>query len=70
MVKAKCPSCSTLINLGHKPWIDQRITCPECDTFLEIIKINPPILDWVFIDEENIVDSEYLYDENFFERHC
>ena len=49
---AKCPSCLIKVDIGRNPRPYQRIKCPDCDTALEIIKINPPVLDWVFGNEE------------------
>jgi hypothetical protein len=66
----KCPSCYTRIELGPKPRQFQRIVCPECEVDLEIIKTNPPLLDWAFDYDENYYDnSDFQYDDLSFERH-
>ena len=56
-VFVKCPSCLSKIDLGPKPKPYQRQVCPECDTSLELMKIDPPVLDWAFSDNEEFYDN-------------
>jgi alpha-aminoadipate carrier protein LysW len=48
MATAFCPNCDGEIRLGPQPRIGQRVTCPDCDTELEIIELDPPELDWIY----------------------
>jgi lysine biosynthesis protein LysW len=49
---AICPSCAIKIDISHNPSPYQRIICPDCGAFLEIVKIDHPVLDWFFGNEE------------------
>ncbi len=49
---AKCPSCSIKMDIGKNPRPYQRLICPDCGSDLEIVKIDPPVLDWAFGNEE------------------
>ena len=59
----KCPSCGEYIYLGDRLKIRQRIICNSCDDSLEIIKLDPVILDWVYISERgnHYFDDEFEY---------
>jgi len=56
---AKCPSCLIKIDIGRSPRHYQRIICPDCDAHVEIIKIDPPVLDWAFGSEEFYDDMSF-----------
>ena len=61
---AKCPSCDNKVKLGQKPRIGLRIICPECEAVLDILRLNPPLLDWAFENGEDYYDGgDYLYAE-------
>ena len=55
----KCPSCGEYIYLGDRARIGQFITCSSCEDELEIIRLNPIILDWAYIPR----DDSYGFDE-------
>jgi hypothetical protein len=57
----RCPSCGEYTYLGDQMWIGQQITCNSCDDTLEIIKLDPVILDWVFISD----NGNHYFDEEF-----
>lgn len=59
MVIAKCIACNQDIVLarGSRKWT--YVTCQHCGKRLEIIQINPPLLDWPLSEEEEIVDNYY-----------
>lgn len=69
-IYAKCPSCVSRLNLSRKARFNQRIVCPDCEAVLEIIRLDPPLLDWPLEDGE-IYNSgfapDYLYDDIYFE---
>ena len=56
----KCPSCGEYIFVGDRPRIHQLITCRSCEDQLEIIRLDPIILDWSYIPNE---DSYYFAEE-------
>ena len=56
---AKCPSCLIKIDIGRSSRQYQRIICPDCDAQLEIVKIDPPVLDWAFGEEEFYDDLSF-----------
>ena len=43
-----CLDCDHEIDLTHQLTVGQRITCPNCGVELEIIKLEPLELDWVY----------------------
>ena len=43
-----CLGCEREIDLGPSPEVEQRITCPHCGVMLEVIKIDPLELDWIY----------------------
>lgn len=48
-----CPECESLINLGEKPVTGQKVTCPDCGGYLEVVGVDPIELDWVFADYDS-----------------
>ena len=65
---AKCPSCLAKVRFGPKPRIGKRFLCPECEAYVEIVKMNPPLLDWAFEQDKDYNDSfDYQYDPVSFE---
>jgi hypothetical protein len=64
MASAACASCETQIEVGRKPVVGQRVTCPSCDEVMEVVWLQPVELDWA-IDEDDYDDDEddYDYDE-------
>jgi hypothetical protein len=68
-INAKCPSCYNKVTFGYRPHVHQRITCPICNTALEVMRINPPLLDWFYeSDRDYDIDGDYLSDEISFEK--
>jgi peptide subunit release factor 1 (eRF1) len=45
---ASCPSCKEKIYVGENPKVGKFIDCKFCDEQLEIVKVNPVILDWIY----------------------
>jgi lysine biosynthesis protein LysW len=45
---ATCPACGSAIHLRKIPRKGQFITCFECDTMLEVVRLAPLQLDWAF----------------------
>ena len=59
MIVAKCIACNHDIVLarGSKKWT--YVTCQCCGKKLEIIQINPPLLDWPLTEVDDILDDYY-----------
>ena len=47
MAFAYCPDCASRIHLGRRPWLGQPAFCDHCEADLEVVRLNPPELDWV-----------------------
>lgn len=64
MAFAYCPDCAMRIYLGRRPWLGQPVFCDNCDADLEIVRVNPPQLDWVdeLVDIEEPREEELLWD--------
>jgi len=43
-----CVHCDYRIDLGLRPQEGQRVHCPQCGAYLEIISVQPLELDWVY----------------------
>lgn len=53
MAIAKCIACNRDILLASKPRKWSFVTCQHCGRRLEIIRVNPPLLDWPLNEEED-----------------
>ncbi|MGA9193294.1 MAG: hypothetical protein WBZ24_16330 [Anaerolineales bacterium] len=59
MAQGYCPDCDSDIKLGSDPRKGQKVTCPNCGAYLEIVGLSPIELDWAFDDDD---DEEYELD--------
>ena len=51
MPKAACPVCGKNVTVDEEDAVlYERVTCPHCDTLLEIIDEDPMMLDEIFAD--------------------
>jgi hypothetical protein len=67
--KSHCPSCGEQILIESFPKMAQRFTCPACDEQLEIINLDPIILDLVFdFSEKRFNYDEYEYWDKYWEK--
>jgi alpha-aminoadipate carrier protein LysW len=48
MASAYCPDCDGRIALNPHATVGQRVTCPNCDSDLEVISVDPLELDWAY----------------------
>jgi lysine biosynthesis protein LysW len=55
MPSTYCPDCGSKITLNPHPVLGKKLTCPECDTELEVISVDPLDLDWAY---------DYSWDED------
>ncbi len=53
---ALCPDCEEEINFRTLPKQGQKLTCPNCEAYLQVVSVKPLRLDW---DD----DSEYFDDD-------
>ena len=44
--RAKCPACKKIINLDQRYKVRELITCPFCQSLLEVVSEHPQKLDW------------------------
>jgi lysine biosynthesis protein LysW len=62
---ARCPECDSRIYFERRPDTGEMISCPECDTLLEVISVAPLRLDWA---SEEPVGAQTNWDDDFFGR--
>lgn len=62
-----CLGCDQSIDLGTEIAIGRQITCPDCETQLEIINLYPIELDWIYDGPTIDNDHAGLYDEDWWE---
>jgi lysine biosynthesis protein LysW len=55
MAFAYCPDCGSRIYLGQRPWKGQPAMCDRCEADLEVVRLNPPELDWT----DNLLDEDW-----------
>lgn len=48
MASAFCPDCDGRIVFNPHAVVGQKVTCPHCDSDLEVIGVEPLELDWAF----------------------
>jgi len=60
---ALCISCDAHFNVGANPKIGSFVVCNVCDSEMEIVGLNPLVLDWPFYDEEDEEYEDEPYDE-------
>jgi lysine biosynthesis protein LysW len=58
---SRCPSCGERISIGERPKIGQYLLCSICDEKVEIINLDPIVLDLLFVPDE----TEYSFDEDW-----
>jgi uncharacterized Zn-binding protein involved in type VI secretion len=47
MLTEFCPDCEMPIRIAPRPRIGQRLTCPHCNTRLEVTEVSPLEFYWV-----------------------
>ena len=47
-IRAKCPNCGEKTSLGESPRIGRFVSCRHCGVELEIISLDPIVLDWPY----------------------
>ncbi len=64
MSDAKCPYCNNRINFSSPPRLGQKVVCPHCGEYLEIIELGPVVLDFEYDEDDDDEFEDYDdYDE-------
>ncbi len=58
MAIAFCPDCGHRVKLGSGAREGQLVICPNCNAELEVISLDPPELDWAYLEPEE--EEDYL----------
>jgi lysine biosynthesis protein LysW len=66
MAQGYCPDCDSDIKLGNDPRKGQKVTCPSCGAYLEVVGLSPIELDWALDDDEEY-EMDYEGDEEGYE---
>ncbi len=55
-----CPQCDNRIRFSEMPDVGDIVLCRTCDTRLEVVSLNPIVLDWPFdlADADDDVDDD------------
>jgi lysine biosynthesis protein LysW len=61
--KVRCPECLAPIYLKDDAELWDPITCPECHTSLEIVSLEPLMLDYMAKEEDEDDWDDEDYDE-------
>lgn len=48
----ECLSCGEDVYIGHNPKVGSFITCKSCDSLLEIVDLDPIMIDWPYYDDD------------------
>jgi lysine biosynthesis protein LysW len=48
MARAVCPVCRRKIELEPQVEKGEWVSCPHCWADLEVVSLNPPLLDWTY----------------------
>ena len=48
---SRCPSCGEMIFIGDRPKIGQYLLCSICDEKVEIVNLDPIILDLIYVQD-------------------
>jgi lysine biosynthesis protein LysW len=66
---SRCPSCGEKISIGERPKVGQYLLCSICDEKLEIVNLDPIVLDLLFDSNESEFNiDEYEYWEKYWNR--
>lgn len=62
---SRCPSCGEKISVGERPKIGQYLLCSICDEKVEIVSLDPIVLDLLYVADDN--DYRFEYWERYWE---
>jgi len=67
-IVADCPSCGEIIYFDRQPKLAELVSCWYCEEELEVIGLEPVLLDFPFQDED--YDDEDYDDEGYDTEHA
>ena len=53
-----CIDCESRIDLYGPVNLGQELVCPLCDAVMEIVGLDPPEADWIYVEPEYDPDEE------------
>ena len=59
-----CPDCEHEIHLSSIPEMGQKVTCPDCWAYLEVVSLEPLQLAWESDSFEDIWYDDWEEDED------
>ena len=66
---SRCPFCGEKISIGERPRIGQYLLCSICDEKVEIVNLDPIVLDLIYDSGDNGYNmDEYEYWEKYSNR--
>jgi len=63
-LNAQCPECDTWVRIAASMELWDTVICPDCDTELQLISLNPPELDYADYDEDYDDSDDYDDDDD------
>ena len=67
-LSAICPACGSRLRFKFPLQLGEFIVCDECDTELEVMKINPLKLDWAYDDpyedDDDLDDDDWSFEDD------
>ncbi len=58
-LRARCLDCEAMVSVRASAELGDKVTCPECETLLEVINLHPLDLDYAEDDYNDYVDDDY-----------
>jgi lysine biosynthesis protein LysW len=66
---SRCPSCGEKITIGEYPKIGQYLLCSICDEKVEVVNLDPVVLDLLYVpDEDGYSIDEYEFWDKYWAR--
>lgn len=66
-LQAKCPYCTSVVALHNNVRRWDIVTCNACMTELQVVTLNPPVLDYAWEDDWDDEDEEWDYEDSEFD---
>ncbi len=63
--RARCPACAAEIHFRKPPSRGNFVTCQECASLLEVVRLSPLTLEWI---SEEPLDSDHRHGRGFSEK--